>query len=152
VPTLLDETSMEAAPRLLASLKHMKANTRVCPNLNVLGILANMVHDKAGMAGAERERWNRLGVQCRDRWGEPVNLFQTAIPQRKAFAQAAERNQFAVFLSGTDIGETFTRLAVEIEAAIQRVKGGLPAAPAAPKRLDEFMAPARHEAAPQRPR
>jgi chromosome partitioning protein len=157
VPTLLDETSMEAAPRLLASLKHMKANSRVCPNLSVMGILANMVQEKAGLADIERDRWNRLGVQCRDRWGEPVHLFETPIPQRKGFGQAAERNQFAVFLSGSDIGETFTRLAMEVEAVIQRAKSGLPAAPSPPqKRLEDFMAAPRGQsgspAMPRRPR
>jgi cellulose biosynthesis protein BcsQ len=145
IPTLLDDTSMEAAPRLLASLKHLKGNSRVCPNLNVLGILANMAQDKGGLAGAERERWNRLGVQCRDRWGQAVHLFETPIPQRKGFGQAAERNQFAVFLSGSDIGETFTRLAMEVEMAIQRAKGGLPVAspPAPQKRLEDFMSSSR---------
>ena len=91
-------------------------------------------------------------MQCRDRWGEPVHLFETPIPQRKGFGQAAERNQFAVFLSGSDIGETFTRLAMEVETVIQRGKGGLPAVQQVPpKRLEEFMASPRAAAATAKP-
>jgi cellulose biosynthesis protein BcsQ len=148
IPTLLDEVSMEAAPRLLASLRHMKRDTRVCPNLNVLGVLANMVQEKTQLNDVERDRSNRLRLQCQDRWGEPVQMLQTSIPQRKGYGHAAERNQFAVFLAGSDIGETFTSLAAEIEALIQRGKGGLSAAAqqaaqSGTRRLDDFLAAGR---------
>jgi cellulose biosynthesis protein BcsQ/gas vesicle protein len=146
VPTLLDEVSMEAAPRLLASLRHLKRNSRICPNVNVLGVLANMVQDKTQLSDVERDRWNRLKVQCQDRWQEPLHMFQTAVPQRKGYGQAAERNQFAVFLSGSDIGDTFTNLAAEVEGLTHRARGGLATAAASPsRRIEDFLAPARSD-------
>jgi len=132
IPTMLDETSMEAAPRMLASLRHLKRDTRVCSNLSVMGVVANMVADASHLSDIEKDRWNRLRVQCQDRWGEPLNLFETAIPRRKGFGHAAERHQFAAFLSGSDIGDTFGRLAFEVEAIVSRAGGGpLPSGQAA---------------------
>lgn len=161
IPTLLDETSMEAAPRLLASLRQLKHDSRICPNLSVLGLVANMVQEKDRLSDVEKDRWNRLRTQCQDRWQEPVPMLETAIPYRKGYGLAAERNEFAVSQSGSDIGDTFTRLAFEIEAIIARVKTGLPAAksPTEPpsRRLEDFLAEprakfSRSTSGPQLPR
>jgi cellulose biosynthesis protein BcsQ len=123
IPVILDATSTEAAPRLLANLLHMKHDTQVCPNLNILGVIANMVSQASGLNATEKDRWNRLQVRCQDRWGQPVYHFENAIPHRADFGHAAESNQFAVNYNEQIIGGVFRNLAQEVEWRISAYAG-----------------------------
>jgi cellulose biosynthesis protein BcsQ len=123
IPVILDATSTEAAPRLLASLLHMKHDTQVCPNLSILGCIANMVSQASGLNATEKDRWNRLQVRCQDRWGQPVYHFENAIPHRADFGHAAESNQFAVNYNEQIIGGVFRNLAQEVEWRVSAYAG-----------------------------
>ena len=123
IPVILDATSTEAAPRLLASLLHMKHDTQVCPNISILGVIGNMVSQASGLNATEKDRWNRLQVRCQDRWGQPVYHFENAIPHRADFGHAAESNQFAVNYNEQIIGGVFRNLAQEVEWRISAYTG-----------------------------
>src|SRR5207244_1112144 len=56
VPVLLDATSVEAAPRFLRWLSTLK-NALACPDLDVLGVVANRTFPREEMIGRERDMW-----------------------------------------------------------------------------------------------
>ena len=70
-------------------------NDGVAPDLDVLGILANEVHNRSGMSSRQREVWTNLQKKCDVRWNKPVHMFETTVPQSVAFPTAAEQNTFA---------------------------------------------------------
>lgn len=96
MPVLLDKTSLDAVPRLLRWLRLLRGHG-VCPELRILGVLANRTRFKEKLTGRESDRWSSLASKCRDAWGEPVHLFQRWIPDKARFAEAAETRKLAAF-------------------------------------------------------
>jgi cellulose biosynthesis protein BcsQ len=94
MPVLLDKTSLDAVPRLLRWLRVLRGRG-VCPELRVLGVLANRTRYKDKLTGAEKTRWSGLGDKCRQAWGEPVHLFERWVPDKARFAEAAETRKLA---------------------------------------------------------
>lgn len=94
MPVLLDKTSLDAVPRLLKWLRLLRGHG-VCPELRVLGVLANRTRFKDKLTGREKDRWSSLADKCRVAWGEPVHLFERWIPDKARFAEAAETRKLA---------------------------------------------------------
>jgi cellulose biosynthesis protein BcsQ len=94
IPVLLDKTSMDAVPRLLKWLRLLQARG-VCPELRILGVLANRTRTKDKLGGRERDRWSSLADKCAVAWGEPVHLMERWIPNKASFADAAESRKLA---------------------------------------------------------
>jgi cellulose biosynthesis protein BcsQ len=112
VPVLLDRTSAEAVPRLLAWMKSLK-NKNVCPDLAILGIIGNRAFRKQQLTKREQGVWEILQGACADRWGAPVYLFSRFLPTSAQFAEAAERREFAAF--DESLRPIFEELANEID-------------------------------------
>ncbi|MCI0682756.1 MAG: AAA family ATPase [Gemmataceae bacterium] len=94
IPVLLDKTSADAVPRLLKWLRILKSN-RVCPELEILGVLANRTYAQTKLSKRETTLWRALAEKCRDAWGEPVYLFKRWVPDKTRFGEAAESRKLA---------------------------------------------------------
>ncbi len=94
MPVLLDKTSLDAVPRLLKWLRLLHRQG-VCPELRVLGVLANRTRFRDKLTGREKDRWSSLADKCAVAWGEPVHLFERWIPNKTHFAEAAETRKLA---------------------------------------------------------
>ncbi|MCI0637776.1 MAG: AAA family ATPase [Gemmataceae bacterium] len=96
IPVLLDKPSADAVPLLLGWLKLLKSQG-VCPQLAILGVLGNRVYRQTKLTGRETNLWHNLQTYCQEVWQEPVYLFQETVPNKNAFADAAEKRALAAF-------------------------------------------------------
>jgi cellulose biosynthesis protein BcsQ/HAMP domain-containing protein len=113
IPTILDRVSADGLPLMLGWLKTLKANG-VCPDLDVLGVIGNCTHSKARLTNREKDVLGRLQTLCDDVWDWPIKPFTTFLPDKPAFAEAAERRAFAA--NHKEIGPLFAALADEFLA------------------------------------
>lgn len=74
IPSVLDHTSIEAVPRMLAWLRE---HEEVFPELQVLGVVANNCQD----VQRENRNWNELTTseKCEFAWKAPVHFFKSRI-------------------------------------------------------------------------
>jgi len=81
VPVMPESMSADAAPRLLRWIR--KFQETICPDLAILGVVANRVKLYAGKPTREQQIiWDNLKDRCRDAWGSEVKFFDEAmIPQ-----------------------------------------------------------------------
>jgi len=121
IPTLMDSPSTERVPSLLAWLRQLKDHTELCPQLAVLGVVANQVQKKNEFTAREEDIWNTLQEMCADRWGDRIHHFSTTIPRREAFPRAAERNQFAAF--DRELVDVFENLVKEVDQGMPNAAG-----------------------------
>ncbi|MHC4404553.1 MAG: ParA family protein [Planctomycetota bacterium] len=129
IPVLLDRTSAEAVPRQLRSIRKLRRD--VCPDLAVLGLVANRTFPRQSLIGRESEVWESLPASCGDSLGEPVHRFTTVVRQHAAFASAANANEFAAL--HRDVRPMFLDLAQEVRARIaSHEREGSPTVPAEP--------------------
>jgi cellulose biosynthesis protein BcsQ len=130
VPVLLDRTSVEAVPRQLEWLRRLKGV--ICPDLALLGIVGNRTHQRQGeLIGREKDVWDSLPGNCRDRWVEPVYRFSALVRDHKAFAEAARNDAFAAF--DREVQPLFLDFAKELRARIAKhERQGSPAVPLQP--------------------
>jgi cellulose biosynthesis protein BcsQ len=119
VPVLLDYTSAEAVPRMLATLKRIRDNREVpiCPEIEVAGIVANRVLQDGKLTPDEQHVWDELSKWAEDRWGSEVHRFARAIPDRVDFGRAAGRHELAA-LHSQDIQRVFVDLAKQVESRV----------------------------------
>lgn len=122
VPVIPDPPSAEAVPRQLRTLRNHQTYT--CPDLKVLGLVANRVYPREEMIRRERGTWELLRIKCRDAWGEDVYQFRTFIRQKAAFAEAAGDNRFAI--THSEVGAMFRDLAQEVLERIESHEGRRP--------------------------
>lgn len=97
IPVLPNVTSAEAVPRLLKTVRNLKAS--ICPELDILGVVANGAK-KYGqdLIKSQKEIWKELPAKCMDMWREPVYHFSTIVPYNNAaFDEAAKHHSFAAF-------------------------------------------------------
>lgn len=94
VPVLPDRVSLDNVPRLLQWLRLLK-DQRVCPDLEVLGVVANGTHYKNKLTMREKDLLDRMARRCEDALQETVYMFERFIPDSVKFASAAEERQFA---------------------------------------------------------
>ena len=99
IPVLLEGTSADGVPRILAWLK--KFQTTSCVNPNVLGVVGNKANPRAKLIGREQAIWTELRDRCNDAWGSPVHLFDEVIREHRTLADrfAAPRPQASTPLS-----------------------------------------------------
>ena len=116
IPVLLDLTSAEAVPRLLAWLRHLR-QTGLCQNLRLAGVLGNRAHPRAELIQREAAIWEELPHKCADTWGEPVYHFRTVVRQSGRFADASRKAAFASFSS--ELEPVFLDLADELKVRTQ---------------------------------
>jgi cellulose biosynthesis protein BcsQ len=112
VPVLVDKLSAANAPRLLKWLRLLKSRN-VCPDLAVLGILANATHNKNRLTMKEKDLLSELESKCQDAWQEPVAIFERFIPKTVHFADAASGSRFAAL--DDDLRPLFLDLANELQ-------------------------------------
>ena len=122
IPVLLDFTSSESAPRMLSWVSRYK-KTIICPELDLLGIVANKKSDRRSeLLDRERNLLDTLPDRCRKEWGKPVRFFDTRIPNSSAIADAAMTpGQFAC--EDNRVKPYFDNLAAELEQYIYPSKG-----------------------------
>ncbi len=123
VPVILDTTSAEAVPRQLRTLHNHR--THLCPQVAVLGLVANRVYPRREVIQRERRIWESLAPSCRDVWGQEVYQFRTLIRQKPAFADAARENRFAI--ANSEVDAMFRDLALEVLERIDAHEGRRPA-------------------------
>ncbi len=114
IPLILDQTSAEAVPRQLRSLKNL--HTVLCPHLQVLGLVANRTSPRETLPHRQQAIWNALPTLCRDTWHQEVHRFRAVIREKSSFADAARANRFAVFFK--DVEPMFRDLAGELRERI----------------------------------
>ncbi len=114
IPVIPDQTSAEAVPRQLRSLKNLQAE--ICPRLEVLGLVANRTSPRDQLVQREQAIWDSLRRRCEDPWGQEIFQFRTLVRQKGSFAEAARANRFAAFYQ--DVEPMFRDLAREL---IQRI-------------------------------
>ncbi len=117
IPVLMDQTSANAVPRMLSTLRRLKNNKEVplCPELQVMGVVANRVLQDGKLTPDEQQVWNWLKRVCKDHWDTEVEQFERSIPDRIDFARAAGRNALAV-LESSEIQRVFIDLAKRVDA------------------------------------
>jgi cellulose biosynthesis protein BcsQ len=117
IPVLMDQTSADAVPRMLSTLRRLKNNKEVplCPELQVMGVVANRVLQDGKLTPDEQQVWNWLKRVCKDHWDTEVEQFERSIPDRIDFARAAGRNELAV-LQSSEIQRVFIDLAKRVDA------------------------------------
>jgi chromosome partitioning protein len=117
IPVLPDKTSTDALPRLLRWIRQLMP--RCCPELKVLGVVLNRVSTRNNEPiKAQKAIIAELPNQCRDVWGKPIYQFETLIPQDIHFAEAANRNGFAV--KAPSVRAVFLDFANELTRRIDR--------------------------------
>lgn len=94
VPVLPDKTSTAGVPRFLHWLRILRG-ARVCPQLALLGVLANGTQNKTRFTSRERDLWAETQRLCSDAWKEPAYFFDRFLPKKILFAEAAESKAFA---------------------------------------------------------
>ncbi len=112
IPTILDPTSSNSVPRLLRWLGKFKDEISLCPDLSVLGIIANKTQQIRTLSKNEKERFSRLKEHSKDIWKDPVEVFETFIPHRVSIGQADAGK--VAFESDEQIRSVFLDLAGEI--------------------------------------
>ncbi|MCI0376114.1 MAG: hypothetical protein L0215_00765 [Gemmataceae bacterium] len=111
IPVLLDKPSADAVPLLLGWLKLLKRQG-VCSQLAILGVLGNRVYRQTKLTGRETNLWHNLQTYCQEVWQEPVYLFQETVPNKNAFADAAEKRALAAF--DLELKPVFTDIVNEV--------------------------------------
>lgn len=130
VPVLLDRTSVEAVPRQLRALKNLRE--LVCPQLDLLGLVANRAFPRTELVDREKRIWESLPADCADQWGQRVHGFSTIVRQHAAFAEAARDSDFAA--NHRDLAPVFADLATEVLRRIaSHERQGLAAVPREPQ-------------------
>ncbi|MDZ4684662.1 MAG: ParA family protein [Planctomycetaceae bacterium] len=120
IPTILDAVSSNAVPRLLQWLTRLKHKDRLCPQLELLGVLANKTHQLKQLTAMEATRWDSLQGQCSPKWPVPIHFFEQFVPSKVDFARAAAEARFAIDQSD-DIRARFLDLADEIRNRVPQL-------------------------------
>lgn len=124
VPVLLDKVSADNVPRLLKWLRLLKAEN-VCPDLEVLGVVANGTHNKKKLTMKEKDLLDRLAGNCQEALAETVYMFQRFIPASVKFANSAEDRTFAAL--DDDLRPLFLDLLTELQERISTHASSRPA-------------------------
>jgi cellulose biosynthesis protein BcsQ len=89
IPVLLDLTSADSVPRMLKWVRAYQEE-KVCPEIEVLGIVANNKSDRRKELLAREENiWAELPAKCRIAWGGDVEFCKTVLPHSPAIAECA---------------------------------------------------------------
>lgn len=88
IPTLPDHASSQAVPLMLGWMRLLK-DRGICPDLKILGVVANRVHTAGRLTMREKSLWKDLERLCKEAWSQPVYHFERTVPNKPAFAEAA---------------------------------------------------------------
>ena len=116
IPTTPGKKSTERIPILLDSIQRFRVH--VNPSLQVAGLILNRTHG-AKLTTLESEQWNQVLVQAQDRMGVPVYDFKTVIRQQNREIREIE-SEATRLQSGTELFDTFRKLAEELEERLPR--------------------------------
>ena len=111
VPTLVDKSSTAGIPMMLGWLSQLIRGD-VCPELSILGVIANGTHRADGFTNREEGCWQRSRDLCEEKWGQPVHHFRQCVPRKAQFAEAADNNRFAA--AEPELQSIFEDLAKEV--------------------------------------
>ena len=111
IPALLDRTSTETVPYLIAWLRKLQEKG-ICPNLEILGVIANRTFPRKKLISREKGVWEDLEGKCSLEWSSPVHLFDRFVPNSTQFADAAATKTFAAF--HPNLEPIFTKLVNEL--------------------------------------
>jgi cellulose biosynthesis protein BcsQ len=138
IPTVPDSVSTHAVENLLYTLRQFR--TELLPDLNVVGIVPNMVKFyRDDLVAAHESAMRQLRDGLTGVWMPPPPIFKSAIKHDSAFGiSAAEIDAFGklrLAIADEEIRDAFRALAKEIEKEIQhhasRRSPAVPAKPAA---------------------
>jgi len=116
IPVLLDAPSMNAVPRMVRWLYRLKHEAQVCPDVSLLGVVANGTNRSPSLTTAEQDSWTDLQGITSPRWNEPIYYFERFVPRKVAFAHAAGSGSFAA--EGPELKAVFLDLATEVMTRI----------------------------------
>jgi chromosome partitioning protein len=125
IPVLLDRISTEAVPRLLQWLRQLKAQ-RLCPNLDVLGVVANRTQQKTKLSVKENGVWEELQARAANIWDAEVYHFERFIPSSQTIADAATHGTFAIHDNALE--SIFVELTEELQRRLVHHENSRPAA------------------------
>jgi chromosome partitioning protein len=125
IPVLLDRISTEAVPRLLRWLRHLKG-ARLCPDVDVLGVVANRTQTKTALSAKERGVWEQVQPVAAKVWGSPVYHFDRFVPTNQAITDAATQSSFAAH--DKNLKALFVELADEIQRRLHDHESRRPSA------------------------
>ena len=77
IPVLLEETSAEGVPRILAWLKRFQATS--CGEFDVLGVVGNKAYPRHRLIAREQVVWDALQHKSREAWNSSVHHFDEVI-------------------------------------------------------------------------
>ncbi len=90
IPVLLDLTSADSVPRMLKWVRHYM-DAGVCPNIEILGVIANKKSDRRNdLLAREENIWTELPGKCRVAWGGEVPFCSLVIPNSAAIAESTQ--------------------------------------------------------------
>jgi cellulose biosynthesis protein BcsQ len=114
IPVLLDLTSADSVPRMLSWVQKYR-EAGVCPQLELLGVVANKKSDRRNeLLAREENLWRELPGKCRVAWGGEVPFFKTVIPNSAAIAECSQTpGKFAC--EDSRISSIFTEFARECD-------------------------------------
>lgn len=116
VPVILDAPSMNAVPRMVRWLYRLKHEASVCPQVSLLGVVANGTSQAPCLTPTERNSWVDLQGNTSPRWDDPIHYFDRFIPRKTAFGHAAGANRFAA--EEKDLKSIFLDFATEVRKRV----------------------------------
>jgi hypothetical protein len=88
-------------PLMIGWMRHLRERC-ICPDLKVLGVVANRVFSDRRLTMREKAIWKELTTLCKEAWGQPVYHFERTVPNKSLFADAALLPEPAAFKPGLD--------------------------------------------------
>jgi cellulose biosynthesis protein BcsQ len=117
IPVLPDRTSADAVPRLLDWLRRLRERG-ICPELSILGVVANRTYRRISLIKREIAIWQELRDNNRAAWNADVYHCAHFVPSSSRIADAANNYTFAAY--EPDLEPIFTELVRELEPRLRR--------------------------------
>ncbi len=116
IPVVPDVLSVRSLPQILKWLRGFKTEKEIWPDLEVIGIIANLTRNQRTLTPNENDAFS--DIDFKTLWGEDVNLFRTFFARSKKFTDAVDGNSFAALVNGTEFRRRFEQLIEEMNDRI----------------------------------
>lgn len=122
IPVVPDPVSTRAVENLLRTLQRFRAE--LCPELSILGVVANMVRTREGPIRDHADALAELKAGVLQVWDDPIPLFEAYIKYDSSFGKSAAAidagDKVRLAVADAEIGAAFAALAKELEKEIRR--------------------------------
>jgi len=119
IPVIVDPLSVEGVPRQLGWVRRL-SRTKVIPNTQLLGILANRSGQRDALYPREESIWNGLSQDYEKAWGSQVYCFQNHIYPTVRISDANLKSKIPAFDS--ELQARFQDLADEVERRVEQLE------------------------------